>query len=221
MKNLIFTNRFSAIIALNSSMPVRSELEKFSGVPLIAADGACLRLKAIGIDPDFIVGDLDSLRESGRSGEFANNELIEISDQETNDFEKALAFALGKGWRSVLIVGFHGGELEHTLNNISVLKKFSSRMQMCLYEHGRYAVCAESSFALRTDPGEIISLVPLPAATVTTHGLKWPLTNDLLQIGLREGHSNRAIEEEISVEIHSGALLVFFKSREPLMPSFE
>lgn len=219
MNRITFGNKPSAVIALNSTMPSREEFESLAGIPIIAADGACLRLEAIGISPDFIVGDLDSLRQSGRYDDFINSEMLEMPDQETNDFEKSLNFAISKGWHSVLVVGFHGGELDHTLNNISVLKKYANRMEICLYEHKRYSIYTEVSFALKSAPGEIISLVPMPIATVTTGGLEWPLRNERLELGVREGARNRAISAEISVEIHSGALLVFFDSHQPFMPS--
>lgn len=221
MKRITFKDKPSAVLALNSTMPSRSEFESIAGIPIIAADGACLRLEQIGIVPDYIVGDLDSLRESGRMDSFATSKIIEIPDQETNDFEKSLGFAMQNGWLSVLVVGFHGGELEHTLHNISVLKKFSPIMDLCLYELDRYAVYTEESFELTTRINEKISLIPFPTATVSTLGLEWPLDNEVLGLGFRESARNRATSSGIGVTIHSGALLAFFDSHLPLMPSFE
>ena len=89
---------------------------------------------------------------------------------------------------------------------------------LCIYDKGRYGIAANTSLILQTTPSEIISLIPQPEAIITSHNLKWKLTNEELKLGSREGARNRAAGNEITIEIHSGELLIFFESRIPSAP---
>ena len=61
--------------------------------------------------PDVIIGDLDStvLSAPSRTGAAregtSSTEVIHISDQDTNDLEKAMAYCAQQGWRNPVIVG--------------------------------------------------------------------------------------------------------------------
>lgn len=56
---------------------------------------------------------------------------------------------------------------------------------------------------------------------LTTQGLQWPLTNQWLHLGIREGARNRAIAGDIQIDIHEGALLFICDARLPMKPLFE
>ena len=58
---------------------------------VIACDGAYARLKPLGIEPDFVVGDCDSISEEDR--EALGTRLVRVDEQETNDLAKAFRFA--------------------------------------------------------------------------------------------------------------------------------
>ena len=66
---------------------------------------------------------------------------------------------------------------------------------------------------------EIVSLIPQPEATLTTRGLAWPLNQESLTLGVREGARNRSTGERVELEIHSGAVFVFVDARLPLLPA--
>ncbi len=79
-----------------------------------------------------------------------------------------------------------------------------------VYDKGRLAVPVYDNFTLATEPDEIISLIPQPHARITTKGLRWALTNEELRLGSREGARNRSIDTTIRIDVHDGALLVFY-----------
>jgi thiamine pyrophosphokinase len=47
---------------------------------------------------------------------------------------------------------------------------------------------------------------------ITTKGLKYPLKEDFLENGVRDGSSNENIEEQFSISHKSGALLLYVAS---------
>ncbi len=218
LKNISFGARyFDAAVCLDADLPDAGLFRSLGNIPLIAADGAANKLSQIGAEADYIVGDLDSFRPDDLPAG-AGSQIIRMADQESNDFEKALNFAASKNYGNILVLGIHGGDLEHTLNNWSVFSRYSKRLELCLLDKNRYAFSARRSFSLETRPGETISLIPQPKATATTKNLQWKLDRERLEMGRREGARNKALGAEIEIHIHEGELLVFFDSRAPFAP---
>lgn len=220
-KRIDFSGSFEAVICLNAPLPDISIFEQLNGAKIIAADGAADRLLEKSIIPNYIIGDLDSIERNSSANSFHKSKIIKIDEQETNDFEKCLKFAIDNSFQNIMICGLHGGDLEHTLNNWSVLIKFAKKLNLCLYEGSRYALPVFSSVILKTTAGEVISLIPQPEICLSTTGLKWELRNDLLSLGRREGARNVALESEVAFEIISGSLLLFFNARLPFAPVFK
>lgn len=192
-----------------------------SEVVYIAADGGAKSLKDIGIVPDFIVGDMDSYQEIEDKEYFKNSEIIEIREQNSNDFEKCIRFAKEKNYKNILIVGFHGGLLEHTLNNWSVFKKFSKLLNLCIYDKNRFAINVSESISLELKLNEIVSIVPQCSCIITTSGLKWELNHEKLELGSREGARNKATQTNIEINMLIGNYTLFFDERLPYCPVFE
>jgi thiamine pyrophosphokinase len=200
---------FSTLLCLNGELPDADFFHGFGGT-VIAADGAAMQLLERGVQPHVIVGDMDSFPEHAKTSLDAGITLLHSHEQDTNDFEKIFLLAAPQSHEHVCICGFHGGHLEHTLNNWSVLMRYASKHKLYIYDNGRLAMPVTSQLELHTTPGEIISLIPQPHARLSTHGLHWPLNNEELRLGTREGARNRATGSSVRIEVHDGALLVFF-----------
>lgn len=218
MKLSFDTTHFDAVICLNGDLPETSVFEALADRPLIAADGAANLLIDAGIGPEFVVGDLDSITEATMERLQGITELVPESDQDTTDFEKSIRFAESQLWKNLLVLGMHGGDLEHTLNNWSVLMRYAQGLQLTAFDRGRYAIPVFESFSYDATENELLSLIPQPLATLTTTGLVWNLTSELLQMGTREGARNRAAGSEVHVQLHDGSLLFFCSARLPWAP---
>jgi len=217
--NLTFSDTpFDAVICLNGDLPDTAVFEQLADRPLIAADGAANLLVAAGIGPEFVVGDLDSVTPQTLERLEGLAELVAEADQDTTDFEKSLRFAESQLWKNLLVIGMHGGDLEHTLNNWSVLMRHSRALQLTAFERDRYAIPVFESFTYEASPDELLSLIPQPLATLTTSGLVWNLENEALELGTREGARNRAAESTVHVNVHTGSLLFFCSARLPFAP---
>lgn len=215
MTSLVFNDRFDCIISLNAESPPLGFFLNFLDIPLIAADGGAIKLFNLGVLPDFVVGDLDTFNKYSLDEFFINSKILFQPSQEINDFEKALLFAIENKFHNVLVTGFHGGLLEHTLNNWSVLNKFSEKLNLCVYDKGRYAIPLNCSFELDTNQNEVISLIPQPQAILSTWNLKWNLNKEVLTLGIREGARNVAIGRSVRIELSSGSILLIIDARLP------
>ncbi len=176
---------------------------------VVCADGGANYAGKIGIRPDIILGDLDSITPQTVK-KFKNIPLMYVDDQETTDLEKAILYCLNLKSSSVTIAGGLGSRIDHATGSLGCLKKYSSRCNIMLYDSLGVLVPVRTFLRMRTQPGEHISLIPLTRCSgVTTKNLKYPLTNEPLEIGVREGISNEATGRTVSVRVHRGTLLLY------------
>ena len=86
---------------------------------LIAADAGYAALRASGLEPDFVMGDFDSL---GAPPEHPNVETHSVIKDDT-DLMLAVRWALEQGWRKFRIYGALGGKrLDQTLASLQTLR---------------------------------------------------------------------------------------------------
>jgi thiamine pyrophosphokinase len=226
-----------ALVVADGDVPTRAALDAawpgwMDGVQLvIAADGGWEKAAAIGVRPDLLVGDGDSLPE-GRFVELtAEGVAIERAavDKDESDAELAILAALLRGATHVTIVGALGGRrLDHALANIGLLAlpnpsdaeiellDGTSRVRL-LRAPGEGG--ASASCRLLGPVGELVSLLPqgVAAVGVTTAGLLYPLNDETLVPGPARGLSNVSTAAEASVTLRSGCLLVIeTRSDEPM-----
>ena len=123
--------------------------------------------------PDVIVGDLDSLlRLPSRVSRPPS--LVRVSDQDTNDMEKAMAYCAKRGWRDPVIVGATGKREDHTIGNVFRALDYGCEIVTDL---GRFVpVCGKAAF--KVVKGAAVSIfAPDPKTRMTSKGLEWPLDN--------------------------------------------
>lgn len=218
MNKIEFIEKYDALLCLNSDLPEREFFKQFK-IPIIASDGAGILLYRMGILPDKVIGDLDSFYYAPESEKFNKERIVHIEEQDTNDFEKCLKYCINYNFKNILITGFHGGQLEHTLNNWSVFKRYSYILNLCIYDKGRYGFSPKNDFEIQLKKDEIISLIPQPKIKLKTEGLFWELNDEIVELGKREGGRNQAKNKNIKIKIIDGDLIVFIDDRLPFAPN--
>ena len=180
---------------------------------IVAADGGANHLMEMGILPEIVIGDLDSVDEDTLF-ELTNAEVkIEQypEDKDETDIELALRYAVDLRPSAILIVGALGGRLDQTLTNLSLLTdptlpgidiRLDDGMEQVFFCRKQADVHGRS--------GDIVSLIPWHATVegVTTEGLQWPLYSETLYPDKSRGVSNVMLTDEASIHIRSGLLLI-------------
>ena len=146
---------------------------------LVACDGALAAARALAREPDYVVGDGDSLAPADRAALGAR--LVLDAEQDTNDLCKAFRFVISLprpgDALALTLLGTTGLREDHALANIFHLIDFTEEVPdtKILTDDGTFtAVRGEKTFPCR--PGEAVSVfAPLPGTRVTSRGLAWPL----------------------------------------------
>jgi thiamine pyrophosphokinase len=205
------------LLLLDGEEPPHAVIQQFAknASKIIATDGAAHYMLDGDIKLDIIIGDLDSIQKEDRDkAEKKGVRIIHESDQQTNDFEKALKYILDQSLsENVRILGIHGKRTDHLMTNFSVMLRYTDEFESLIaydatHEH-QFLTADRHWHSFNLPLGTTLSLTPLPQAQgVTTSGLYYPLKNQTMTFGRREGLGNIITEDTASVEITKGALLV-------------
>ena len=175
---------------------------------IVAADGGFEKLKRLGITPDVVIGDFDSLG-------YIPNEIEIISyDKEKDDTDTMLAIKYGieKGCAKFLIYGGLGGRLDHTIANIQSLKYLSDRnLEGWLIDgNTKVTVISSGSIEFNDTRKGTISVFALGETVngVTIEGLQYKAENISLTNSFPLGVSNSFIGEKSRIAVEEGALLI-------------
>ncbi len=184
---------------------------------VIAVDGGFTYCRRLGISPDFIVGDFDSVDSDGRQGIRAIRHqrqgcIVELSpEKDDTDMLAALKLGLEQGCREFYIYGGMGGRLDHALANIQCLLYLKNHGAVGYLIHGRETVQALQNESVYFQKGMrgTMSLFSLGryAKGVTIRGMKYPLNDYTMSNDFPIGISNEFSGEEAFVEVAEGELV--------------
>lgn len=200
-----------ALVICNGEMPSQKLIAPFLKTKpyIVCADGGANKARPFGIIPHVIIGDLDSITQKTRQY-YSSVPVMQNTNQYNTDLEKALDHLLERKIASATIIGATGDRPDHTMSNFSILMKYHRRLALRFFDERCTVEVIRSSVRFRTTAGQQISLVPMGTCTgITTAGLKYPLKNESLELGVREGLSNEAVGTAVSVSVKKGSLLLF------------
>ncbi len=165
------------------------------GYTLVAADGGAEQFARCDLVPSAIIGDLDSLKE--RQAWAEKTKVIEVSEQDTTDFEKCLYSTQAPHY---LALGFTGLQFDHTLAALHVLAKYAGRKKIVMVDSLDVLYAASEPLKLALEPGTRISIFPLSRVEFEKSiGLEYPLDGLIMEMGDRIGTSNRAVERDVEI----------------------
>jgi thiamine pyrophosphokinase len=216
MKKRVKTTPATALILCNGKSPSQQLVRECLRTKpfVVCADGGANVAARLGIRPDLIIGDCDSVMPKTRK-QFASVPLLQITDQENTDLEKALDYLLKKKIRSIVVLGATGNRADHAFANLSILAKYRKKLYLSFRDDDGEIFAIPERWSGEVGMGTIISLLPLGKCSgITTTGLKFPLKNESLEPGVREGLSNMSVEDDVGVRVRAGCLLLFVGHRE-------
>ncbi len=209
-----------AVLLANGKPPTKGMLDVSlrDGTFLLCADGGANAAARMGLRPDLIIGDLDSISQ-GTLRRFSSVTTRRIADQNSTDLEKGLTWLVRRGYKVVEVFGATGGRLDHTIGNLSAIAKFQRKVHVITrdVEGSLYPIL--SRFHAEIPPGTIVSLLPLTMCEgVITQGLKWNLKYESLALGVRDGTSNVVTRSPVEIIVRRGTMFLFVRDIVPARP---
>lgn len=180
---------------------------------ILCADGGTRHALALGLTPNVVIGDLDSVTdEERRKMKEMGVEVIEFSrDKNETDLELAINHALTLNPNQIFILAALGGRMDQTLANIALLGNSSLVTQNLRITDGVEEVffCRDQA-QIEGRSGDIVSLIPWQGevTSVFTENLRWHLHYETLYPDKTRGISNEMTADVATVSIKSGLLLV-------------
>jgi thiamine pyrophosphokinase len=180
---------------------------------VVAADSGADHAVALGVGVDVLVGDLDSVSAATLEAvRAAGAEVVRHPrDKDATDVELALAVAVGRRAARVVLVGGHGGRLDHALATVGALAACAEPGRVVEAWMGPAQVqVVVDRVVVEGRVGEVVSLVPVgpPVEGITTEGLRWPLVDARFGLGATWGVSNEVVASPAAVSVTSGVLAV-------------
>ncbi|WP_372472949.1 thiamine diphosphokinase [Capnocytophaga sp. ARDL2] len=169
---------------------------------VVVLDSAIDRVLELGIKIDVLLGDFDRGFNSEKYKELQYPlEIIPYSCQNSTDLEKAFHFLIERGHKMANVIWATGKRMDHTLNNITCIAKFSQQLEIVLFDDYSKIFVLPKTYKKWYTKDTVISLMPIGKVEgITTKNLVYPLQNDSLELGVRTGNSNSVLEDGI-VEI--------------------
>ena len=180
---------------------------------VVAVDAGAEALRAAGVAPHRIVGDMDSVSPGTLAHFEASGVPLERHPTAKRDTDAALALAGLRGRvDEVLFLGPGGGRVDHALANLHLLAAAS------LWAHARavdedartWVVTPQRPLTLALPPGSTLSVLPFDARVegIRYEGLRYPLADATMEAGDPYGVSNACEAPTQRIEVRAGRLLV-------------
>lgn len=175
---------------------------------IICADGGYEHAKSVGIVPDILVGDFDSLSEE--PAEFLRKVKLPVEKDET-DTLYALRFAFSKGAKQIVLYGAIGSRFDHSYANACLLRHAMVRdISMVVTDGSTEIYLTDSKLTLLGKKGYTVSVYAFSDVCegVTLQGFYYPLENAFLDKYDIIGTSNIITEDSARISVSEGNLLI-------------
>lgn len=185
---------------------------------ILCADGGSRHAIALGLQPQLVIGDMDSL--PAKRPKWPGTMYFCDFDADLSDFEKSLRLIVRQraprvarrvlgakpraGGPVVFVAAASGGRLDQMLVNLALIERYSEELELVLIDDAPARLLGPGRHKIAGKKGGTLTLLPAtPSARVTTAGLAYPLKKERLNRSSR-GLSNRFTGASAAIAVHEG-----------------
>lgn len=193
------------------------ELEVSEKDLVIAVDGGLGYCSLLGVEPELVLGDFDSVSpDEAKAVEALEQQVPERilrlpEEKDDTDMLAALKEGLRRGYRDFRIYGGTGGRFDHTLANIQCLLylKKQDAVGYLVDGTGMILVLVDESVEFQKGLEGYLSLFSLTEESkgVTIRGMKYPLDRAVIRNDFPIGISNEFMGEPAVVSVEKGQMV--------------
>ena len=204
MKNYLIS------IGGNSTSNVLSIESNFKEI--IAVDSGIDHLLNLSLDPNTLIGDLDSISKKLLDEVKKNGVKILAfnSNKDQTDFELALNYLEEVEKSKVYIIGGESGEIDHLIS-IFLLIPSKSFFENIIWLYGDKRIIFRQKIELNIKKLTKFSIIPLSDLTnLSIDGAEWNLDNKDIQFGETLTLRNNTNEEQLNIRCDKGVFALIY-----------
>ena len=204
MKNYLIS------IGGNSTSDVLSIESNFEEI--IAVDSGIEHLLNLSLNPNTLIGDLDSISKKSLDEVKKNGVKILAfnSNKDQTDFELALNYLEEAEKSKVYIIGGESGEIDHLIS-IFLLIPSKSFFENIIWLYGDKKIIFRQKIELNIKKLTKFSIIPLSDLTnLSIDGAEWNLDNKNIQFGETLTLRNITNEEQLNIRCDKGVFALIY-----------
>ena len=177
---------------------------------VIAADAGIKNTQKLNIEPDYIIGDFDSLGYTPTD----SNTIIHPIEKDDTDTMLAVKSGFEKGYHEFRIFGCTGGRLDHTFANIQTASYITENGGNAVFygNNENFTVIKNNKITFSEKNKGNISIFALEnCKNVNIKGAYYELENGALSTDFPLGTSNKFNNKEATVSVEEGKLLIIWE----------
>lgn len=175
---------------------------------VIAADGGLLTINGLGIVPDIILGDFDSLGYVPKGDNIIRHKV----EKDDTDMMLAVEKAIELGYHNITIFGGTGGRTDHTIANLQTMLYASTNgVNIKMMDSGNvYRVITDEKITLQAKNKGTFSVFAMGgrAKGVNIEGAMYSMKNGELTSDNPTAVSNSFAGHNVNISVEEGSLLI-------------
>ncbi len=179
---------------------------------IICADGGIDNAQSMGITPNVLIGDGDSMKSNASS---KTETCIGLpTEKDVTDTTACVEYAINQGYKNIYLLCCSGGRIDHMLSNIYVLEYIAGRNATGIFcdDYNEIRLIGSGTHVIsNSEKYKYISLLPIDSSVdeITLKGLKYPLNKKTLYREFSSlGVSNEFVADTAEITVGRGKCLL-------------
>lgn len=183
------------------------DISKLEWDHVICADAGLLIAQRLGITPDTVIGDFDSMDLPKE-----HNPIVLPTEKDLTDSEAAFNWAINHGFDYITMIGGIGGRFDHTMGNIGIMAKCAkNKISVKLVDgQNRVYMIRPGVYTIRKEDYPYLGIVSYDKVTkgIYLSDVKYPMEDGMLTNDTTFGVSNEILGETCKLTFTQGMLLI-------------
>ena len=200
------------LISLSGNCSTNQNLKNIEFTEIIGVDGGTKHLFDRSINPDVVLGDLDSIdtllleRIKSMNINFVHYEV----NKDKTDFELSLDSIEKPSEKNIFLIGGEEGEVDHLFSIFSVLANFKYAENLrWLYQEK--TILFRKNITVEIKKGSKFSIIPITnLKSLTISGAEWGLNQEDIDAGSSKTLRNLSKSETISINCEAGLFCLIY-----------
>ena len=177
------------VLWCNGSIPSKSVVQWVlsTEAPVFGVDGGADKARGLGIEVIEVLGDMDSVDESGWKGS-----TLPLNEQSFGDLAKSIEQLMDRGFEEIEIVGADGGDPSHILGNWGSMNDAPPGARIRIHHDEQVSTRIhpdDGEFSAEFEEGEVFSVFAIGPGKVWISGARWEIDGENLVLSSRGLHN--------------------------------